>query len=48
MEEEWEVEKPMTLWEFRDKLLDQMLSYNPSHRLYPGDERIWMAVVKNQ
>ena len=47
-EEKWKVEKPTTFWEFCEKLSYNMLNYNITHCLYPGDEWIRVMVVYNQ
>ena len=44
----WKVERPMSFWEFCEKLSWQILSYMPSHHLYPTDERMLVLVVHNQ
>jgi len=35
---EWEVEKPVSFYRFREVLAHQMLAYSPTNRNYPGDE----------
>jgi hypothetical protein len=34
------VQKPMTFWRFCERLLIQMLQYDPQHRLYLGDKAL--------
>ena len=41
----WKVEKPISFWDFRDKLSQQMLEYDPAQLLYPGDESMRAATV---
>ena len=41
----WKVEKPISFWDFRDKLSQQMLEYYPAQLLYPGDESMRAATV---
>ena len=36
----WHVKKPLTFWQFRDKLGQQMLSYSPKFCYYAGDEKM--------
>ena len=36
----WKIQKPMSYWEFRDRLGIQMLHYDPKYCIYPGDERM--------
>jgi len=38
LDSEWEVEKPMSFWQFRMKLSTQLLTYHPKNGLYPGDK----------
>ena len=44
----WKVEKPLSFWQFRDKLGQQMLSYNPKFGYYPGDERMRTFMSMNK
>ncbi|CAJ1934504.1 unnamed protein product [Cylindrotheca closterium] len=34
----WQLQKPMSFHQFRDRLSSQMLSYKPKYNRYPGDE----------
>jgi hypothetical protein len=43
----WKIEAPMNFWSFREKLLVQMLEYNPSRRKYPGDYRMRAATQQS-
>ena len=45
----WKVSKPLSFWQFRDKLGLQMLSYSPKFCYYAGDERMrtFTAMSKN-
>eukprot|EP00978_Attheya_sp_CCMP212_P048336 scaffold506263_cov224-Attheya_sp.AAC.1 len=38
LDPEWKIEKPMDFYTFREKLSEQLLSYRPEARKYPGDE----------
>ena len=40
IEAEWRVEKPVSRWEFQNKLAEQALTYSPKKNLYPGDSRL--------
>ena len=40
--------KPITFWELRENLLEEIISYNISNHLYPSDERTRMVAVSNQ
>lgn len=37
---EWKIGKPLNFWQFREKLSEQMLDYDPLNRLYPGDQNM--------
>ena len=39
---------PITFWELRENLLEEIISYNISNHLYPSDERTRMVAVSNQ
>ena len=43
----WKVKKPLTYWQFRDKLGQQMLSYTPKFCYYAGDDRMRMVTSMN-
>jgi len=43
LERSWKVKKPLDFWSFREKLSEQMLAYNPTKRLYPGDHLLRKA-----
>jgi hypothetical protein len=40
---EWKIDKPLNFWQFREKLSEQMLDYNPANRFYPGDQNMRVA-----
>ena len=42
------MQRHITLWEFHDKFLEKMLSYNTSNSLYHGYGQMSMAVEDNQ
>jgi hypothetical protein len=44
----WKVQKPMTLWRFRERLSIQILQYDPQHHLYPGDEALRKSTQKSK
>ena len=44
----WYVKKPMTFWQFRDKLGKQMLKYDPRFCNYPGDDRMRSYTAMNK
>lgn len=39
LDPEWKVEKPVSSWEFRNRLSIQQLKYDPKEMKYPGDEQ---------
>lgn len=39
LDPDWKVEKPVSSWEFRNRLSIQQLKYDPKHMKYPGDEQ---------
>ena len=43
----WKVGKPMTFCKLHEKLSEQILRYNHSHRLYPGNDLMQMKIVHN-
>ena len=36
----WKIQKPMSFWQFCNRLGIQMLYYDPKYCIYPGDERM--------
>ena len=38
LHEDWKLDKPVTWWQWRDKLAIQGLSYDPRKKMYPGDK----------
>ena len=44
----WKIKKPLTFWQFRDRLGQQMLTYDPRFRHYPGDERMRLYTAMNK
>ena len=48
LEAAWKVAKPMDFWSFREMLSMQMLDYDPTSRLYPGDENMRKATAQNK
>ena len=46
LKESWNIREPMTYWEFRDNLSDQILTYNPKSFLYGGDENMRVSVAQ--
>ena len=48
LKKSWEVKSPMTFWQFRDKLGQQLLSYDPRFNHYPGDEKMRSFTSMNQ
>lgn len=40
IEAAWKVEKPVSRWEFQNKLAEQALTYSPKKNLYPGDSKL--------
>jgi hypothetical protein len=44
---EWKIEKPFNFWQFREKLSEQMLEYNPANRLYPGDQNMRVSTQQS-